>query len=87
MRFFGFMPSGEKTFSLLMYDGRIAVRDACLYLEITDSRELFQVQDRYEYHMRNRGTPVKGEDIGFKKTSGPEGSHLTAVRKIPLKRN
>jgi HEPN domain-containing protein len=68
----------------LMADLELDTLNSCLYLEVTKSPEVQNLQANYDDHWKNRGKLVTPEEIGAKIASGPEGSYVTTVSTIKI---
>jgi len=54
------------------------------YLEVTLAHEIRTLQERFDFHVRNKGREVTHEEIGLKMASGPEGTYATAVDTVEI---
>ena len=61
----------------------VALNVSGLYLEVTDERRAAAMRLKLEYHMAH-GERRRPEDLGVEIASGAEGSHTTAMLRMPV---
>lgn len=67
-----------------MADITLDLSQSALYLEVTNAVQDAQLRRQLAAYLRNPGRKVSPEEIGLKMVNGPEGSHTSAVLRIPM---